>query len=182
MFMPIVSIFGSALAKEGSYEYDNGLYIGRLLAESGIDIVTGGYTGIMESALRGAANFGVKKIGVTTDFYPDKMKNSYVEEEIRTDSYLNRLLKILELSDAYIILPGGTGTLAEFSIIWAFKSRGIIGEKPFVCLGEQWNEIVQTMTFYSESVVDNLGFLLIVESAKDAVEFIIDRFKESGLI
>lgn len=173
-----VSIFGSALAKEGSFEYESALYIGRTLAENGIDIVTGGYTGVMEAALKGAYHLNVRKIGVTTRFYPDKNRNPYVVEEIQTETYIERLLKLLELGDAYIVLPGGTGTLAEFAIIWAFKSRGIIGDKPFACLGEQWNEIAQTMAFYSDSVVDNLSFIKIVESPDDAIDFVLERFNE----
>ncbi len=176
--MPKVSILGSALAKEGSFEYESALYIGRRLAENGVDIVTGAYTGVMEAALKGAFELNVKKIGITTSFYSDKSKNPYVTEEIQTSNYVERLLKLLEIADAYLVLPGGTGTLAEFSIIWAFKSRGIIGEKPFVCLGEQWNEIAQTMAFYSDSVVDNLSFVKIVDSPDDAVDFILARFNE----
>jgi uncharacterized protein (TIGR00730 family) len=179
--MPVISVFGSALAKEGSFEYDSGELLGKLLADKGIGVASGGYTGIMEAVLKGASKRNVRRIGITTDFYPDKSKNEYVAEEIRTKSYYDRFIALIESGDGYVVLPGGTGTLAEFASIWALKSRGIIGNKPLVCIGEQWNEVIQTMAFYSETVVNNLSFVKIVDSAQDAVDFIEERFNEESV-
>ena len=180
--MPVITILGASSSLEGSYEYDTALYLGKMLASAGIDIATGGYMGIMEAALKGASSTNVRRIGVTTQFYSTKVKNDYVSEEISTKTYWDRFNKLVEIGDAYIMLPGGTGTLAELANIWLLKSRSLIPDKPFVCIGEQWNEVIQTVVFYSESALEHMKYLKILESAEDAVEYLLSEFKSRNLI
>jgi uncharacterized protein (TIGR00725 family) len=174
--MPVISLFGGANSIEGSYEYDTAEYIGEALGKHGFGIATGGYTGTMEAALKGASKYQVRRIGVTTDFYPNKERNPFVLEEFRKPTYFDRFMELVNVGDAYIILPGGTGTLAEMSSLWAFKSRGVVPDKPFVCVGEQWNEIIQTMAFYSDTSVEAVKHIKVFDSAADAVESILESF------
>lgn len=176
--MPLVAIFGASQTTQGSFEYDTAEYVGKVLSSKGFDIATGGYLGVMEAALKGASDKNVRRIGITTDYYTDKAKNDFVSEEIRMPDYFSRFMKLATMGDAYIVLPGGTGTLAELAAIWAFKSRGLLPEKPFVCIGEQWNEVVQTMAFYSESVIESLKHIKIFDSVEDGIDFIINSFEQ----
>ena len=162
--MATIAIFGSSNTQEGAYDYETAYYLGKELSGKGYDIVTGGYGGIMEAALKGATEGGeARRIGITTDFYEDKEKNPYIGEEIRTATYEGRLSKLVEIGDAYIILPGGTGTLMEMAYIWALKTRNMLKEKPFLCIGEQWHEMIQTMSFYNESVLDSSRHIGLIE-------------------
>lgn len=178
--MPIVTVLGASSSGEGTYEYDSAVYIGKSLAQQGLDIATGGYMGIMEAALRGASDYNVRRIGVTTRFYGNKPRNNFVSEEINTETYWDRFNKLVELGDAYVILPGGTGTLAELANLWLMKSRGMIPDKPLVCIGEQWNEVIQTVVFYSESALLHMENLKIFETAEDAVEYLIGVFGDDS--
>lgn len=168
--MPTITIFGNSEAEPGSFDYDTAELIGKSFAEKGFDIATGGYTGVMEAALKSAALFNVKKIGVTAESQ-NKTKNQYVDTEIKVKSYTDRLLKLIEIADAFVVLPGGTGTLLELSAVWALTKKGEISAKPIVCVGEMWSETLQTLGFYSEEMLGAADLIYIAETAQQAVEY-----------
>lgn len=175
--MPVVSIFGSSECEPGSFEYDIAELVGSKLGEAQLDIATGGYGGVMEAVMKGASRYGVKRYGIATNFYEGKKVNIYVSDEIKIDTYLNRMIKLISLGDAYIVFPGGTGTLLELSAIWALSDRGIIQNKPIAVLGEQWQEVTQTIGFYNEKVLDSLLLLKYFDLAEKAAEYISNHFK-----
>jgi len=160
--MQLVSVLGSSQATEDSFEYTMAERTGELLARAGMGVITGGYGGVMEAALKGAAACEGKCIGVTTAFYKDFEKNQYVKREVRTNSYNDYLMQILDLSNAYILLPGSMGTLFEFSAIWTLSVCGAIQKKPAICIGEQWREIAETMAFYSPDAQKNMQIFSFV--------------------
>ena len=173
--MATITIFGSSICRENSYEYDTADLLGSMIGQAGFDIATGGYDGVMEAALKGASVYNVKRIGITTEYYKDKQKNNFVTEEIKTQTYFERLKELFTIADAYIILPGGTGTLLELAMVWAFKDRGLIGNKKIVVIGEQWSEVLQTMSFYNESILEKAGLIFQAETAKEAVDYLIEN-------
>lgn len=175
--MAVVAVLGGSFYGHDTPEYKAAETIGKILAEHKIDIVTGGYGGIMEAPLRGANGYGVRRIGVITKFYQGRQANEYVSELIETETYIDRLTQLVQIADAYIILPGETGTLLELSAIWALKEKGIISKKPFICLGDQWNEVIQTMSFYSERLLDQSDLISYSETADDAAYFIINSLE-----
>lgn len=172
--MAKVAIFGNGLAREGSFEWESAKYLGEALSSNGFDIITGGYAGVMEAAFINCSN-NVKKIGVITE---NSEPNKYVSEIVKTKDYINRLLKLLELADAYIVLPGGTGTFLEFAAVWALTERDIIKDKPLITVGEMWNELIQTMAFYNESIVEHFDKVATTETAEDAAFYLISYFND----
>jgi uncharacterized protein (TIGR00730 family) len=172
-----VAVFGSSVCKPGQYEYETSKLIGKLLAQNGLDVITGGYEGVMEATLSGASEFPVSCIGITYKNDKGKPKNPYVTEEIVAESYIHRMMKLIEIPDAYIMLPGGTGTLLEFAAVWALKERMIINDKPAVALGEMWLELMQTISFYSQSAIDNIKLIYNAETAQEAVDYILQMLK-----
>ena len=170
--MSVVAVLGGSNFAEGSLEYDSAVYVGKMLAEAGHDLLTGGYDGIMEAALKGAADFPVKKIGVVTDFNPQRPINSYVTEVIKTDSYLDRVRAMIDMSDAFVVLPGDIGTLLQLAAVWALKERNMIDPKPLICVGDQWFEVIQTMSFYSEEVLDSNSNIYHCEVAEDVADYL----------
>jgi uncharacterized protein (TIGR00730 family) len=175
--MPIVAFFGSSKSKHDSQEYTAAEQIASLLAQNGLDIMTGSYGGIMQAALKGAMANDVKRIGVATSELSNRKVNEYVSYLITKPTYIDRLIELTSKADAYVVFPGGTGTLAELSIIWALKERKIFSNKPIVCYGEQWNEVHQIMSFYSETVVDNAGVLFNTCDTQEAANYIIKSLK-----
>ncbi len=176
--MPVVTVFGNSESKPGSFEYDTAEFIGKELGKAGLDIATGAYGGVMEAVMKGAAEYGVKRIGVATDYFPEREANRYVNEHIRTDSYLNRLIKLITAGDGFIVFPGSTGTLLELSAVWALREREVLKDKPIVIIGEQWQEVIQTMGFYSEKVLDSISFIRHFDSAENAAAYLVKALKK----
>ncbi len=173
--MKKVVVFGSAAAAAGSELYLQAERLGSLLQQQGFALVTGGYGGVMEAVL--SATGDSPAIGVTVA-NAARTANPYVKDVIEETTYLNRLAKLAELGDAYVVLSGGTGTLLEFAMVWALRERGHLAAKPIICVGEQWREAVETMSFYSSQMlnaVECLQFVDSVESAAAALRKAFDR-------
>ncbi len=151
---PIVTIFGSSRPLPDSPEYNVAFETGRTLAEAGFAICNGGYGGTMEAAARGAREAGGHTIGVTADDFARKA-NRWIEEEIRTSTMVDRLLKLVELGQGYVVLRGGTGTLLELAAVWEFVNKGIMTKKPILLLGDFWSTVVGSLK--DELVWEGLG-------------------------
>jgi uncharacterized protein (TIGR00725 family) len=139
-----ITIFGSAVPAENDVQYKFAYRLGVLLTQNGYNICTGGYRGIMEAASKGAFDNGGLVYGVTVDLW-DSEPNRYITIEVREEKLFERIIKLLELGDAYIILQGGTGTLLEFAAVWEFANKNLQQPKPIICHSRMWKEIADVM-------------------------------------
>jgi hypothetical protein len=147
--MKTVTIFGSSLPQPESRAYAEARRLGRLLAEAGFTISNGGYAGLMEASARGAREAGGHTIGVTCSVWPQSA-NSWIAEEVRTNSFPERIMKLIELGDAYVALPGGTGTLAELALAWELMNkltlaRTLGGRKPLLAMSPYWQPVIDCL-------------------------------------
>ena len=136
-----VSVFGGAQPKEGEAAYSEALELGRLLAERGHIVLTGGYIGTMEAVSRGAKEAGGHVIGVTCEDIEEWRKvkaNAWVMEEIRKKTLVERLHTLIHESDAAFALPGGAGTLAEVSLMWNLMIVESLHRRPLILIGRGW--------------------------------------------
>jgi uncharacterized protein (TIGR00730 family) len=141
---PIVTVYGSSSPAENSLDYEQARALGRLLAQQGYVVATGGYTGTMEGASRGAKEAGGRVIGVTTSLF-DKTRpsaNPYVDEEIKLPTLFQRLHYLVTLADAWVALPGGIGTLSEVALTWSLMQVGEMPHGPFVLVGDMWRKTI----------------------------------------
>lgn len=147
--MKTITVFGSSLPHEGSLAYAEAQRLGRLLAESGFAVCNGGYGGLMEASARGAREVGGHTIGVTCELWASRA-NPWIVEEIRTPSFLERLTTLLERGDAYIVLPGGTGTLAELALAWEMMNKSALartvgGRKALLVMSPYWQPVIECL-------------------------------------
>jgi uncharacterized protein (TIGR00730 family) len=147
--MKTITIFGSSLPSEGSAAYEDARRLGRLLAERGFAICNGGYRGLMEASARGAREAGGHTIGVTSTIWP-AAANPWIVEEVRTHSFLERLTTLIERGDAYVVLPGGTGTLAELALVWEMMNKSSLaetvgGRKPLIVMAPYWQPVIDCL-------------------------------------
>jgi len=136
-----VTVFGGAQPKEGSAAYEEARELGRMLAERGHAVVTGGYMGTMEAVSRGASEAGGHVIGVTCQDIEDwrgSKANAWVKEEVKKQTLIERLKFIIENCDAAIALPGGAGTLTEISLTWNLMIIESLPPRPLVLVGSGW--------------------------------------------
>jgi uncharacterized protein (TIGR00725 family) len=139
-----ITIFGSAIPKEDDAQYKFAYELGAALAKEGFNICTGGYGGIMEAASKGAYDNAGFVYGVTIELW-NKEPNPFITVEVREQKLFDRITKLLELGDAYVILQGGTGTLLEFAAIWEYANKKLQQPKPIICHSNMWKEIVDVM-------------------------------------
>ena len=147
--MATVTIFGSSLPGEGSTTYDDARRLGKLCAESGLAVCNGGYAGLMEASARGACEAGGKTVGVTCNLWPLRA-NPWITEEVRTRSYPERLMTLVERGDAYVVLPGGTGTLVELALAWELMNKSTLsttvgGRKPLLVWASYWRPVIECL-------------------------------------
>ncbi|MFA5240211.1 MAG: LOG family protein [Phycisphaerae bacterium] len=136
-----ITIFGTSKSSDAVYAlaYETG----RLLAQAGFAIANGGYDGTMLAAAKGAAEAGGEAIGVTCSAFKRGKANEYITREIVTSSLDERLDTLVNIGCAYVVLPGGTGTLLELAKVWELKNKGFIKEdKAIILVGGFWKPLV----------------------------------------
>jgi uncharacterized protein (TIGR00730 family) len=138
-----VAVFGSSEAEEGEPLYEEARRLGALLAASGHGVVTGGYGGVMEAASRGAFEAGAMTLGVTCSIFPSRVPNAFLREELRTSDLFERTRALVEAADAYVVLRGKSGTLAELSLVWALHRAGTLPGRRVVLLGDAWVDLLR---------------------------------------
>lgn len=171
-----ITIFGTSKAKPGDAVFELAEAVGRRLAENGFTVANGGYGGTMLAAAKGAASAGGSVIGVTCTAFKRGKANEYVTEEISTDSLSKRLAKLIELGDAYLVLPGGTGTLLELADVWEHKNKGFANaDKPIVLVSDFWCPLVNMMAAADPDSINHI-------QQADTAEEVIGLLKDSNHI
>ena len=166
----IVTIFGTGKAAPGDSAYAMAMELGRLLAEAGFAVANGGYGGTMFAAAKGAAEAGGEVVGVTCSAFASSKANEYTTREIVTGSLDERLDTHTRLGQAYIVLPGGTGTLLELAKVWELKNKGFMeADKPVILVGGFWRPLVGTV---AADDPDSGRHLRLVDGPRQAVELI----------
>ena len=143
-----VTIFGFADAPQNSSLYKDAFEVARVLAKEGYLVVNGGGPGVMRAATEGAHEAGGRVTGVT--FYPKEIiryegkdPQNLVDEEVITQNYVERTLRLLERGQVYIVFNGGTGTISEFGMAWGLARLYFGHHKPMILYGSFWHEIVE---------------------------------------
>ena len=143
MSKKVITVFGTGRATPGDAAYELAYRTGRLLAQAGFVIANGGYGGTMQAAAKGAAEVGGTIIGVTCSAFKNSKANEYISRTIETASLDERLDTLIKLGQAYVVLPGGTGTLLELAKVWELKNKGFLKQtRPIILVGKYWNALV----------------------------------------
>lgn len=139
-----VSVFGGSQLAPGDGAYAEAMGLGRLLAERGHSVLTGGYVGTMEAVSRGASEAGGRVIGVTCaeiERWRPVRANGWVAEEWKKETLLDRLATLIGECDAALALPGGPGTLTEIALTWNLMIVGSIHRRPLILIGQEWERL-----------------------------------------
>lgn len=168
-----ITIFGTGRAKRGDPAYAMAYDTGKALAQAGFAIVNGGYGGIMEAAAKGAAEAGGKSIGVVCSAFKSSTANKYITRTIVTSSLDERLDTLIKLGQAYIILPGGTGTLLELAKVWELKNKGFLeSEKPIILVGRFWKPLLELVAIDDP---ESGRYLTLVEGPEQVCKWIVEE-------
>src|SRR3989344_7325794 len=145
-----IALFGDASVKSDSPLYKQAYDVAKLLASECYTIVNGGGPGVMDAATQGAEEAGGESLTVT--FYPENapgFEGRYVgnipDREIVTTNYIDRMFKLLEHADMFIIFKGGSGTISEFGTAWVLAKLYHGHHKPFILYGSFWHEVISVL-------------------------------------
>jgi uncharacterized protein (TIGR00730 family) len=175
-----VTVFGGSHPQPGSPAYVEAYELGRLLAEAGHTVLTGGYIGTMEAVSRGADEAGGHVIGVTCDEiekWRGTRANAWVREERHFQTLEQRLIELVHACGAAIALPGGPGTLTEIALTWNLMIVDSIPHKPLILTGAGWKSMMES--FYN-SLEDYIpqhqrDLLLFARDVKSAVQLLANH-------
>lgn len=174
----VISVFGTGRARPGELAYVLAEQIGRALAEAGFVLANGGYGGTMRAAAKGAAEAGGTVIGVTCSAFKNSVANEYVTREVVTDSLKERLHNLVKAGRAYVILPGGTGTLLELAAVWELKNKGFLDRaRPIILVGDFWKPLVGLVSTDDPGCAKNVVF---AGTPKEVVELLTGLLQNGG--
>ena len=179
----VITIFGSSKPGPTDKEYIIAYNLGKMLAQYGFIVCNGGYGGIMEATAKGAIDNNGKSIGVVTQHFKRK-SNPYIDEIVEVKSLVDRLLKLIELGDAYVVMKGSTGTLVELSMVWEFMNKSVMKSKPIIIIGDFWKPVIQTLKteLIHEGLEDVTKFVTLVKSPEECVDLLKIRFDDRATI
>jgi uncharacterized protein (TIGR00730 family) len=141
-----VTIFGSARAKPGTFVYNEVRRVAAALAEMGCDVITGGGPGLMQAANEGAAAVNApqrnRSVGIRVDLPFEQEANPFVEQAFEHKTFFTRLHHFVLISHAFIVVPGGIGTVLELTMIWQLLQVKHVHDTPLILVGKMWADFV----------------------------------------
>jgi uncharacterized protein (TIGR00730 family) len=139
-----VAIFGSARAKPGTFVYDEVKRVAAAFASMGCDIVTGGGPGLMQAANEGASLAGAPgSVGIRVELPFEQEVNPFVEQAFEHETFFTRLHHFVIASDAFVVVPGGIGTVLETLMIWQLLQVRHVDNVPLILVGKMWRGLVE---------------------------------------
>jgi uncharacterized protein (TIGR00730 family) len=177
---PAVSIFGSARVTEGSATYEAARETGRLFAEAGLGVVTGGGPGVMEAANRGAKEGGGLSVGFNIVLPHEQGLNPYCDISRTFKHFYVRKVMFVKAAEGFVIFPGGFGTMDELYEALTLIQTGKIGTFPVVLFErDYWEEMLDWIRgeMLADGLVSpqDLDLLYITDEPQEAVERILTK-------
>jgi uncharacterized protein (TIGR00730 family) len=175
-----VTIFGSARTKPGTLGYEEAKRVAAALSELGCDIITGGGPGMMQAANEGAASVAGagKSVGIRVELPFEQDVNAFVTQAFEHKTFFTRLHHFVLASDAFIVAPGGIGTVLETLMVWQLLQVGHLRDTPLILVGRMWPGLVEWARTAMLSVdghlasADDLSIPKCVANADEAIALV----------
>ena len=178
---PAVSIFGSARVHEGTFAYDSARATGRLFAEAGWAVVTGGGPGVMEAANRGCREGGGLSVGFNIELPHEQGSNAYLDVSLTFHHFYARKTMFVKAAEGFVVFPGGFGTADELFESLTLIQTGKVLDFPVILFGrEYWSPLLAWVRGRAlpEGTVSpaDLKLLTVTDDPAEAVKCVLDRF------
>ena len=182
---PAVSVFGSARTARGSQEYETAERIASCLVEAGYAVITGGGPGIMEAANKGAVKAGGVSVGLGIELPAEMGLNEYVEVGVEFRYFFVRKTVFIKYSQAFVVLPGGFGTMDELFEALTLVATGKITKFPIVLVGHAYwsgllNWIQDTMLARANIGPGEFSLISVADEADEVVAIIREAHNGFG--
>ncbi len=183
---PCVTVFGSARTKETDPAYQKAREIGAAIAKLGFTVMTGGGPGIMEAANRGAKDVGGRSVGCNIELPTEQGANPYLDRWVTIRYFSVRKTLLMKYSYAFVVCPGGLGTLDELFEALTLIQTGKVMNFPVVLLGrDYWRELIvllEKMVAAGTISPGDMNMIFVTDSVDEAVTHIEEKsIKPFGL-
>lgn len=177
-----VAFFGDGNIAESDPVYKSAFETAKLLAENGYTIVDGGGPGVMNAATSGAQAGDGPTLTVTFDpvnapGYEGRYVKNVPDREVVTTNYVDRMFKLMEYGDIFVIFKGGSGTISEFGTAWVLAKLYYGNHKPFILFGIFWAEIIDIFRKNMNIDRNELSVFEIVNRPEEVLQA-INKFKK----
>jgi hypothetical protein len=173
---PCVTVFGSARIREESPQYQLAREMGSALARLGFTVMTGGGPGIMEAANRGAKEIGGRSVGCGIELPHEQNMNAYLDRSVTLYYFFVRKTLLIKYSYAFVVMPGGAGTLDELFEALTLIQTGKIKSFPIVVMGKDyWQELTCTIEKMADTGMisrADLDLIYVTDSVEEATAHI----------
>jgi uncharacterized protein (TIGR00730 family) len=173
--------FGSARPKEGDETYQMSYEVGRALAEANFITMSGGFAGVMEAVSRGAAENGGEAYGITVEslgLIGESVANQWITKEVRYPNIRDRIQHLINEADAYVVMPGGIGTMQELVEVWQFMRIGDIPKRPILIYSDFWNGVIEQMQEKDFVNGKDTAYIIQVDTTVTLIEALNKWFKK----
>ncbi len=171
-----ITVFGGSRCTADTDEYREALTLGRLIVESGFEVCSGGYAGVMEAISRGASEAGGHVIGMTMTQF-NSSPNPYVKTIEPSESFYARLQKLIVESAAYVAFRGGMGTMTEISLVWNKLTMNVLERRPLILLGDCWPRAFECLREHLVISERDMTFLTFAATAEEAIEVLTTQIR-----
>ena len=175
---PCCCIFGSARVRPGHRHYELAVEIGKRLAEEGFGVISGGGPGMMEASNKGAQLGGGKSVGLNIELPFEQYSNSFIDKEhnLNFDYFFVRKVMFVKYSQAFIMMPGGFGTMDEFFETITLVQTKIISQFPVILFGKDYYkdlmETLEVMAKQGTISTEDMKLVLLTDDIDDAMNHI----------
>jgi len=173
---PCVTVFGSARFKPGHFYYEAAVNMGKRIADMGLTTMTGGGPGIMEAANKGAFENNGTSVGVNIVLPHEQQPNPYLHKSINIDFFFVRKVLLVKYSYAFIIMPGGFGTMDEFFETLTLVQTKVINDFPIVLFGKEYYQpLMEYMKYMSAKGTiseEDMKLVLLTDETDEAINHI----------
>ncbi|MBS1653419.1 MAG: TIGR00730 family Rossman fold protein [Bacteroidetes bacterium] len=180
---PCITVFGSARFKEDHLYYNKAREFGKLIAEMGMTTMTGGGPGIMEAANRGAFENKGKSVGCNIQLPFEQKPNPYVQTSITFEHFFVRKVMMVKYSYAFIIMPGGFGTMDEFFETLTLVQTNTITQFPIVLFGKEFYKpllaTIESMAQQGTISKEDMSLVLVTDDVQEAMDHIHSYIKDN---
>jgi uncharacterized protein (TIGR00730 family) len=174
---PAVTVFGSARTKEGDELYTKAYEVAKTIGKGGFNLITGGGPGVMEAVNKGAKEVGVKSIGINIELPYEQKPNAYINVPLSFRYFFVRKVMFVKYAIAYIVMPGGFGTMDEFfEALTLIQTKKMRAFPVVLCGSDYWNDLV---AFMREHLLKNkminkedLDIFRVMDDPQEIVDYI----------
>lgn len=183
---PCITVFGSARFKENHPYYKKAYAVGKRLAEAGVTVMTGGGPGVMEAANRGAFENGGVSVGCNISLPFEQSANPYMHRWVNIKYFFVRKVLLVKYSFAFVVMPGGMGTMDELFETLTLIQTAIIKDFPVVLVGKDYFKPLMSMldNMIKEGTIspNDLNLLLLTDDIEEATQYVENYVLEHFIV